>query len=400
LEKIKKYKALSYLIASFLDNIGDYIFLSSIPLFFYKWGGDSVLFSTFVSVLITVVILIGRKTMINFSRINPLDLVFRGELTMGSIEIAFLVLFSITHFEWLVLVLFVVLALIYNLYAPTKIYRLQEFFFHEKLEYYTSIQSSLNKIGILIGIGLSGYILEKFGIKGVLICDALGFFIFALMLFFYKNEKIVSKVIENKVAEENNDSLKNAVLFFIIIIAYSLFISWGQSTLLPTLNKVTGKSFTELSILRATLSILGMIVTLILIKKNVKLINKLSLLAMFSVTIISPVLVFVSPEIYMTFLFFIFGVLATVSTSFSKSIFKVLDKKNYFNGQNTATIYWIYSSLLKFTLPLYGLFIDTYVSLSFYAYSIWLMTVISTIFVLLIVFFSKDFNLKLIKKGV
>ncbi len=83
-----------------------------------------------------------------------------GELLMGVVGVIFLIAYVFYPSKYIILASVFPLAIIYNMYAPSKFLYIQKYFFEKNEFKYTAWQSSINTAEFLVGVMSSGYLLR------------------------------------------------------------------------------------------------------------------------------------------------------------------------------------------------------------------------------------------------
>lgn len=186
-------KNISLLFLTAISSFGDVVFLTGVPLYLYRSSGGRLTETTYIMFLITLTVFLMKRYIIKINKKNPLLVIGWGEISMAGIELLLLGCYSVFHSKWIVVFGTVPLAALYNTYAPSKKYRIQEYFFENDLHFWTAIQSGFDRMGRLLGVACSGLLAEQQNLSFILLIDASSFlffwwFLFGYLSFFYKTK--------------------------------------------------------------------------------------------------------------------------------------------------------------------------------------------------------------------
>ena len=355
--------SIGFILMSFLSSFGDTLFLTGLPLYFYKESGGSVLQTTYVSIAITISVLLTRKWIIHFNKKHPLLITAYGEIAMAGIEAIVLVAYLIFKSKWIVLAGVFPLAVTYNFYAPAKFLKLQDYFFKTDVFYLTAWQSAANRFGILTAIFVSGWIVIHWGIEGILIIDGLTFLIFGLMVlwgyrvFPTRTEAAVLPDLPNSVATENIIPPSALAFSLILISVGTLFTSWEVASSIAISSKVSSFGVDKMGAMRAIVGGLGVIVGLLISRYAKQWSFHIWTFSLFILTLgLSVVGAFGNEAIYV--LFFFGGILACINLPVERGIYERVklqggDDTFFISGQ------WIYNAALSLCLIPIGYLSDS-----------------------------------------
>lgn len=265
--------SLVYLALSFFSALGDTVFLFGVPLYLYQLGNNKLWYAALVPFTIILTIILFKRFIFAVNHLNPIKLVGIGEITIGVIEI--LILLSVDfvpHKEILLILGLVPLALIYNLYSASKRIKVQDYFFKENRIVMNGWHSFCDRFGRVLGVFISGLLLVNSGIKGILIFDAISFFVFGgFMLFCYRfgDQEPIYVTSEASNEESKVIPISNKIFeigLFIGLIALNLAGAWENSSLLPAVQNITQYSIESLAGIKALSAGFGMILGLIILK--------------------------------------------------------------------------------------------------------------------------------------
>ena len=353
--------SVAFILLSFLSSFGDTLFLTGLPIYFYKVSGGSILETTYVSIAITITVLLTRKWIISFNKKHPLLITAYGELTMAAIEAVILVAYFFCHSKWIVLAGVFPLAMTYNFYAPAKFFKLQDYFFKSDVFYLTAWQSAANRFGVLAAIFVSGWVVLHWGLNGILIIDGLTFLFFgAMVLWGYRlfPERVEAAVVsEDSGKADANIIPKGALGFGLVLIAVStLFASWEIASSIAVSSKITFMDVDKIGVLRAIIGGLGVFAGLFISRHAQKFSFPIWVFTLFILTF--GLLVtghFGSEAIYV--LFFFGGVLACIGLPVQRGIYERVKLQG---GDDTLVTsgQWIYNAALSLSLIPIGYFSD------------------------------------------
>ncbi|MBI2519037.1 MAG: hypothetical protein HYV97_01410 [Bdellovibrio sp.] len=356
-----------FLALSLLSRFGDTVFLVGLPIHLYKLGGNSILSSTYVNLLITLTILTAHKLVLKVNAKNPLFVAGAGELVMFFIELVLLAVISITGESQTLILLFVIpLALTYNLYAPAKFFQLQDYFFVNKPFFFTTLQSILSSIGVILGILASGYIEHHFGLTGLLWVDALSFLAFGIPMLMYYYRKLEPVVTVHGIESPAAILSKGQIKFLICLLtASSLFLSWETASLLSVSAKSFGMQLTTLGFMRSVWGAIGLLIGLWLSAQTARI--AISSWAFCLILLVPLTIGFSSlnPALTLPIFFMAIGVISSLAISIQRLVFRSLDESSaVFSKLNSMQ--WIYESAL-------AIFITPIGYLSDHAFEIYLL---------------------------
>ncbi len=349
-----------FLFLSVLSKFGDTVFLVGLPIHLYKLGGGSILSSTYLSLVITLTILGASKLVISVNAKNPLLISGLGEVGMFLIEM--LLLASIKVFgesEFIVLIFIVPLALTYNLYASAKFFQLQDYFFTNRLFYWTTIQSVLSQLGLLLGIISASYLETFFGLTGLLVVDAVSFLAFGLPMIFYYRKGLEPQEIASASDLSNSEKLdkRTAVLLIYLITGASLFLSWETASALSTASSSFAYELTTLGFMRGVLGVGGLALGLLISRSSPRtsaLVWTISLVVGLPLTFC---LTFWHAASALSLLFFCTGLISALGVAIQRQVFYSL-KTSSLEFSKLNSLQWIYESVLALLVTPIGYLCD------------------------------------------
>lgn len=352
------------ILLSLVSSIGDTLFLTGIPLYFFVSGEGNIVDTTYVAIAITITIVLFQKPIrkINMDG-NPLFIVGIGEMTMGAIEIIILILFIYFKSKWILLAAVFPLALVYNFYAASKFFKIQDYFFHSDDMFLTSIQSAAIKLGRVFGISLVAYILKSGGIEQIILLDAISFFIFGsyiLMNYFIKGS-IAFIPFSKKEPSSNipNCNLTEKKVQFGLMI-------WGMAKLLGAWEGASSQaifaknsllSLIDIGNLRAVMTGIGIVIGIMFAKYFKKIIVN----AWFLSILVSTVGMLFSFRLAPEFTIVIFYLCAGFGLSTTVPIMRMIYK--FYEEQGTDSNYimmkqWVYGSVISLLILPLGMISD------------------------------------------
>ena len=231
-------KAILFIALSFLSSFGDSLFLFGVPLFLYKMSGQ-IVETTYVPLIISLMILLTRPLIIKANKLNPLKVVGFGEILMGLVELVILLAFIKFESRWLVIAGVFPLAIIYNFFYTPKFYGLQDYFFDRQTFHFTAWQSAFIRAGYFLGIVLSGYLVTNYGLIEILAIDILSFLSFGIFILYFESKGI--RPSKDEVQDNSQETaLHPGLVTYSIIFATvsTLFLTWDNSTSISTASKL------------------------------------------------------------------------------------------------------------------------------------------------------------------
>jgi hypothetical protein len=347
----------------FLSSVGDALFLSGIPLFLFVESGGRLSSLTLLSVIISVTIVVGRKVIFKINQSEPLLTTAYGEWVMASIEVLLLGFWLLTGSVWVIAIALVPLAMTYNAYAPAKFLRLQDYFYSDQQRtWLTSVQSSLDKIGLLVGMAISGWIVSVAGIVGILVLDAITFSAFGLYAYWAsKHEeeeatnKLASDAGKSESVSEEADSLKRlAPLLLPFVVVITVIIAWDETISIGILQKDhPHQALATLTFLKATLGVAGMIAGTLLARCYPKYLYWL----WFSIPPVVGSLLLMSFDLKFLVVFFLAGIIGSTIVVIEREIIAATSDAQS-RGKRASQL-WIASSVAKISIPALALILDS-----------------------------------------
>lgn len=332
-----------YLFISFFSALGDTVFLFGVPLYLYQLGNNKLWYAALVPFTIILTIIIFKRFIFAVNHLNPIKLVGVGELAIGLVEILILLLVdSVPRKELLLVLGLIPLALIYNIYSASKRLKVQDYFFKENRVVMNGWHSTCDRLGRVLGVFLAGFLLNNSGIKGILIFDALSFFVFGgFMLFYYRfGDREPAKVTTGPVDEESIVIPNNRLIemgLFIGLIALNLAASWENSSLLPAVQKVTRLSIETLSGVKAISAGVGMVIGLMILKLRPRIVGPLISMIMALFVVLS--VLGISPYIFFVIFSIGFGLLGILLVTLQRGFIKRISSEGK-SFSEVATRFW------------------------------------------------------------
>jgi len=347
-------RAFAFILISFFSSFGDTLFLAGVPLYFYKASGGSIAETAYLPIVITIAIFLSKRVIFDLNKKHPLQLTAYGEILMGAIEI--LLIGIVWHYpsQWVILIGTLPLAVIYNVYAPAKFFRIQEYFFKEDVFHLTTWQSAANRLGTLAAIFLSGWIVVHSGIIGILAVDCASFLLFGgfALLYLRRFSNSAQPVSGNKaqVTEKHALNLKVTALKWLLplISLSTFFVTWDRSSVVATAATTTGLSVDSLSIYKALFGAAGIILGVVVGKLGERAGLYAWCAGLFLGTI-GIACIGGNPIPVAYFLFFIAGLVSCIANPVLKTIYSEVSRLGG-DGISVSTGHWIYNSVLSFSL--------------------------------------------------
>lgn len=349
---IVKKSTVFYLLFSFLSALGDTVFLFGIPLYLYQENGKQLSYSALVPFIIILTIFIFKKFIFKVNHLNALFLVATGELAMGIIELLLLVSLAFFNNSSVVILLMLIpLALTYNIYSASKRLKIQDYFFIENKVFLNGIHSTLDRLGRLCGFFLAGLILDKFSIFGLILFDSITFFSFGLFSLFYYITSKSNPHLKSLSTEDNeqdiipNSSLQTK-LIFIFLITLNLFLSWENSSFVPSIQRESNISIFSLAESKALLNLVGLVFGLVIIKFLTK---NISQMLYFFIALLLTTLLFTNGIVLFYAISLIVGVFSIILVSFQRGLIKKF-ANNKRSLSEVSTNFWYFQVVTSFSI--------------------------------------------------
>lgn len=347
-----KINTLLYLFFAFFSALGDTVFLFGIPLYLYQENGKQLTFTALVPFIIIFTIFVFKKFIFKVNHLNALFLVSAGELTMCFLELILLLLLkNISNSTTVILIMLLPLALTYNTYSASKRIKIQDYFFHENKVFMNGVFSTVDRLGRLAGFFLAGLILEKFNIWGLIAFDSLTFFSFGLfILYTYSTKKNDPPVSTVQPADDEKNIIPNSnlhiKLIFALVIALNLFLSWENSSFVPSIQRDNDLNISILAQQKALLNLVGLLLGLSILRFFPKLIVYLfyffSSAFVFSLFLFNGIYLFYSISILV-------GIFSILMISFQRGLIKsIADNKRSLSEVSTS--FWYFQVLTSFSI--------------------------------------------------
>jgi hypothetical protein len=207
------------------------------------------------------------------------------------------------------------------------------------------------------GALLSGFVVIKFGIIGILTLDGASFILFGLAMFFSRAR------IANVFPKENNpqSSLSgrhNVKIALILISVFVLFSNWEQSSSVATASKITLLQIDYVSALRALFSGLGVIAGVLISRYFIKLSYRFWVATIFVLTVGVFLCAGRLPIQTSYILFFGGGLVSCLALPVRKEIYRSIDSAG--GDHNKVVSYQlVYNAALSFSLLPIGYLADS-----------------------------------------
>lgn len=347
-------KKIGFILLSFLSSFGDSVFLSGVPLYLYKSGGNSIFDTTLVTVAITLTVIVARKPIARINSQHPLLVTGVGELLMGLVELMLLAAYIIYSSKWLIVLGVIPLALIYNSYGAAKFYRIQDYVFGDDSHFYVSLQSAANRIGMLMGVAASGWLVTRSGVKSILLVDSASFLFYGIIVIYLFSRSRVSKPELSKSNSIKTFAQKSLIGISRNYISYGLvfmfvaglFTTWEQASSVAIVSKLSTLPLDQVSRSRAILSGVGILAGLVSARFFPRMLYSTWLVSILILTIGVSLLAGASLPIVTVILFFAGGLLASITVPVQRELFSLAGGSEEGKSALAAT-YWIYGAGLK-----------------------------------------------------
>jgi MFS family permease len=358
-----------FLFLTLVDGIGDYIFLSSIPIFLYKEYG-SISSMLLMGLIINISVIINKKNIQKMAIFDPIKVVVIGQFLMAIIEIITLLIFQKIKSPLVIIISIFPLALTYNSFAAIKYYRIYDYFKEKKADHFEQLFSSFLKIGSSLGLGIGVIILDQYGISSILVIDIISFLFFGLGLkFLTKNHPalIHSDLTEKSIKHKNGNtknifSLRKQLIILFSLYFFSTFIELERSTSLGIINQIMNYDITKLSLLKTIFFSIGCLLPLFfpLISKKKKFSLSLSAFAFTLIFFLTSLFQSSFSYFSISLLFLLSGLSSSLLIPFHDSIFKMnliaeTDLKS-------TTHYWIDACVIRTLIIIATFFLEQHFS--------------------------------------
>jgi hypothetical protein len=346
-----------FVILSFLSTLGDTLFLAGVPLFFYSSAQSNAMIGTaYLPVIITLSIFAAKRFITKSNQRDPVKLTAWCEIAMGIIELIILGIFLLSESKSVILFGIIPLAFIYNIYAPSKFFKLQSIFFQKNVFYWTTWQSAMNRLGVLTGVALSGYILVNHGIKSILIVDALTFLFYGSALLALgklvktQNLRDDEKQEPSKLVTDLPQFSKIQINYFMVLISLStLFLVWERSSIVAITDQLNIFTIDTGSYYRAILGFAGVGTGLLVSKYLLNKAINIWITVLTSIFVFSSLGTLLGLEVIICIMFYLGGILATLSLPVQRHLYHSI-KENGGDDSFVMTNHWVYNALISLSL--------------------------------------------------
>lgn len=343
-------RSLSFLFLSFLSQMGDCIFLSGIPLYLYKESG-SLLETSYVTIVITICVFLFKKYIKKSLDKNPLKVTGIGELSMGIVETVFLILFIFLESKYIIMISVFPLAIIYNIYAPSKFLYIQKYFFKSKEFQLTTIQSVVNKTGVFAGVIISGYLVENGGVKLILLADIFTFLIYGIsMLIFYRLLDDEVNDDEKKVSSEQESMMdwgsRSKPVYVIALFVFTLIATVEQASMISILSRFLNVGLDYASYIKSIMTFIGLLVGTFLSFKFFKRVFNIWIACFVLILTLS---LFLDKVNFIYVILVLIGVIGSLSIPIQKDFYKGLSLSGKDDKKFAANI-WVLQSFERLSV--------------------------------------------------